>query len=195
MEKICRFDPWSGNQDPTYHRATTDPTYHNERFLMMEQSLHVLQLGHNTAKYIHADRFKKDQGLACTEPILWNLWQVLQRKDKSTDFIPARDDVSSDTALQVWPRIPGVPWRKAGAYIHRWGGKPLVLAARLLWSNIWTPYRVLTSHLLFMSHLLPKGCDMAFSEKHRYERIMQPLKLNLGGESQGGIKAKEGGSL
>ena len=137
---------------------------------------------------------KKDQCLACTEPILWNLWQVLQWRDKSTDFTPVRDDVSSDTASQVWPRIQGVHWRKAGAYTHRWGGKPLVLA-RLSWSNIRTPYHVLISHLLFMSHLLPKGCDTAFSEKHRYERIMQPLQLNSGGESQEGKKAKEGGSL
>jgi len=59
MEKICRFDPWSGNSDPTYHRATTDPTCHSERFLMMKQRLHVLQLRHNTAKYIHTYCLKK----------------------------------------------------------------------------------------------------------------------------------------
>lgn len=126
--------------------------------------LHVLQLGHNTAKYIRTDRLKKDQGLACTEPIL-----------KSVTGAPVKGQVkglySSEGWCKQWHCLckcdqeSGVPWRKAGAYIHRWGGKPLVLAARLLWSNIRTPYRVLTSHLLFMSHLLPKGCDMAFSEK------------------------------
>ena len=117
----------------------------------------MLQLRHNTAKYIHTYCLKKDQWLACTEPSLWNLWQVLQWRDKSTDFIPVRDDISSDTASQVWPRIPGVHWRKAGAYTHRWGGKPLVLA-RLLWSNIRTSLSY--PHLPFIIYVPPASKRM-----------------------------------